>query len=238
MSQGTRRVAEQVDEVLAETGAQKVNIIAHSMGGVDSRYLISTLGYGDRVASLTTISSPHRGSGIADIALNLTPRAADGAMNALLEAVGRTFSEEADEANLRAALEGIAEKNMPAFNEANPDDERVYYQSWAGISAVTGFANGDAAEHCEQKLLLHDGTYDHMDALLWAMVPFVAGVSVDPNDGMSTVASAKWGEFQGCIPADHLDEVGQLDGEPDLDTGFDHIRFYRNIAYDLAERGF
>ena len=51
------RLAEQVDEVLAETGAQKVNIIAHSMGGVDSRYLISTLGYGDRVASLTTISS-------------------------------------------------------------------------------------------------------------------------------------------------------------------------------------
>ena len=233
-----QRLAEQVDRVLSETGAAKVNIIAHSMGGVDSRFLISTLGYGDRVASLTTISSPHRGSGIADVALALTPGAVDGAMNAILEAIGRTFSNEADEANLRAALEGIAQKNMPAFNEANPDDPRVFYQSWAGISAVTGFKNGDADEHCERKLLLHEGTYDHMDPLLWAMVPFVAGATVDPNDGMATVESSKWGEFQGCIPADHLDEVGQLDGEPDLDTGFDHIRFYRNIAFDLSARGF
>ena len=228
----------QVDRVLEETGSDKVNIIAHSMGGVDSRYLISTLGYGDRVASLTTISSPHRGTGIADAVLAVQPGFADDAVDALVRAIGMTFSNEGEEADLRASLSSISEENMPIFNEENPDDERVYYQSWAGVSAVTGFRNSETDEACQGKVTIHDGTYDHMDGLLWAVVPFVAGVSVVPNDGMATAESAIWGDFQGCIPADHLDEVGQLSGEPDLDTGFDHIDFYRTIAFGLAERGF
>jgi hypothetical protein len=58
-----------------------------------------------------------------------------------------------------------------------------------------------------------------------------------PNDGIATVDSAHWGEFQGCIPGDHLSEVGQpqLHG-PDPRTGIDHLRFYRNVAFDLARR--
>jgi triacylglycerol lipase len=70
--------------------------------------------------------------------------------------------------------------------------------------------------------------------------PFVAhGLELLPNDGLSTVESAKWGLFRGCIPADHLDQVGQRDDEPpDRRTGFDYLRFYRNLAFDLAQRGF
>ncbi len=53
------------------------------------------------------------------------------------------------------------------------------------------------------------------------------------------VTSAKWGNFRGCIPADHLREVGQpgLSG-PRSSTGFDHLSFYRSIAFDLASQGF
>ena len=51
-------LARYVDQALATGRTGKVNIIAHSMGGLDSRELISVLRYGDRVASLTTISSP------------------------------------------------------------------------------------------------------------------------------------------------------------------------------------
>src|SRR5262249_29419491 len=42
--------------------AQKVNVIAHSMGGLDVRYAISKLGLGDRVATLTTVGTPHLGT--------------------------------------------------------------------------------------------------------------------------------------------------------------------------------
>src|SRR5262249_21527275 len=45
---------------------EAVHLIAHSMGGLDSRYMISRLGMADRVLSLTTIGTPHRGSPFAD----------------------------------------------------------------------------------------------------------------------------------------------------------------------------
>eukprot|EP01116_Phalansterium_solitarium_P016862 TRINITY_DN400_c13_g1_i1.p1 TRINITY_DN400_c13_g1~~TRINITY_DN400_c13_g1_i1.p1 ORF type:complete len:374 (+),score=37.66 TRINITY_DN400_c13_g1_i1:208-1329(+) len=43
----------------------KVHLIAHSMGGLDARYYVTCLGGHDRVLSLTTIATPHRGSSIA-----------------------------------------------------------------------------------------------------------------------------------------------------------------------------
>src|SRR5688572_26758217 len=44
----------------------RVIVIAHSMGGLDARYMITRLGMDDRVAALLTVTSPHRGSPFAD----------------------------------------------------------------------------------------------------------------------------------------------------------------------------
>lgn len=54
-------LAPQIDAILAETGARRVNLIGHSQGGLDARVLVSGMGYADRVASITTVSTPHRG---------------------------------------------------------------------------------------------------------------------------------------------------------------------------------
>ncbi|KAL7932273.1 Alpha/Beta hydrolase protein [Trichoderma chlorosporum] len=52
---------------LAGQAPPAVNIIAHSMGGLDARYMISLLRpSGIRIASLVTIATPHRGSPFAD----------------------------------------------------------------------------------------------------------------------------------------------------------------------------
>jgi triacylglycerol lipase len=56
----------QIEGYLKRTRAGKVNIIAHSMGGLDARYMISRLGMEDKVASLSTVGTPHRGTSIAD----------------------------------------------------------------------------------------------------------------------------------------------------------------------------
>jgi triacylglycerol lipase len=228
-------LADQIDAVLAATGAAKVNIVAHSQGGLDARYLISSLGYGDRVASLTTISTPHRGSAIADLALGLLPGGLDGTMNAVL----RTFGIDIHDVKVRAAMTALAEQNSAAFNAANPDDGRVFYQSWAGVSSKTGVASSVDLSPCEGKLLVHPGTMDKlgtlMPALVWRVVGHDRG---DANDGVATVESAKHGLFRGCFPADHMDEVGQVQDTYDRATGFDHLRFYRNLAFDLAARGF
>ncbi len=232
-------LATQIDDILAQTGAQKVNLVAHSMGGLDCRYLISTLGYADRVASLTTIATPHHGSRIADVYLDLMPQSADGAVDALARAVGGTFSDVADKADVRAAMQDIAESNADDFNAHNPNADGVYYQSWAGVSSVEGIRVGGIEEACDGKVLMHDGTMDHMSSLLWGAAALVAGPSLTLNDGMVAVDSAKWGHFRGCIPADHLDEVGQIaHDEADPHTGFDHIRFYRNLAFGLQRKGF
>lgn len=68
------RAAKLAADILAQTTTTTtptqrpaVNIIAHSMGGLDARYMISCLKpHGVRVASLVTIATPHRGSAFAD----------------------------------------------------------------------------------------------------------------------------------------------------------------------------
>ncbi len=57
--------------LMEKTGARKVNIIAHSKGGLDSKYMICELGMEKAVASLTTLCTPYRGSVIAGRILNL-----------------------------------------------------------------------------------------------------------------------------------------------------------------------
>src|SRR5262245_56440876 len=66
----TRGVADRAYElrrfIRREAPGEKVHILAHSMGGLDARYMISRLGMEDRVLSLTTIGTPHRGTCFAD----------------------------------------------------------------------------------------------------------------------------------------------------------------------------
>jgi triacylglycerol lipase len=233
-----RALARDVDKVLLETGAKKVNIVAHSMGGLDARDLVSSLGYGDRVASVTTIGTPHRGSRIADVALKLVDGASNEALDAFAKAIGKTYSEVADDADVKGALADLAEKNADAFNAARPNDPRVHYQSWAGVSSLFAIPNPADAAACDHKLLSHPRRADVMGPVLAGGAPIVSHGGKS-NDGFVLVSSAKWGEFRGCVPADHADEIGVFrTSSLDRHSGFDFVRFHRNIAFDLAARGF
>lgn len=64
--------AEELARVVQMIPARKVNVIAHSMGGLDARYAISKLGLADRVASLITIGTPHFGTPVADLGAKLS----------------------------------------------------------------------------------------------------------------------------------------------------------------------
>jgi triacylglycerol lipase len=63
---GVTERAEQLRDQVRRWTDEPVNLIAHSMGGLDARFLISRLGFANRVRSLTTIATPHRGSALAD----------------------------------------------------------------------------------------------------------------------------------------------------------------------------
>jgi triacylglycerol lipase len=58
--------AQQLRQQVLRWTDEPVNVIAHSMGGLDARYLITHLGLADRVRSLTTIATPHRGTYLAE----------------------------------------------------------------------------------------------------------------------------------------------------------------------------
>lgn len=242
----TSYLQSRVDQALAETGAAQVNIIAHSLGGLDARHLISALGYGNRVASLTTISTPHQGTAAADFALGLLPGQVDPAVDALARLVGAPINHASEQADVRAALTDLSEARAYAFNRAHPDDVRVHYQSWAGVSSALGLGveqdRPDVRHACEDKLLMRRGSFDRLRPIYQPLSPIVGRhpVSPAPNDGLVTVESARWGDFRGCLPADHSEEVGRYFGTrgPNLETGFDHLRFYRAVAFELAELGY
>ena len=66
--------AEQLAQRIRALPARRVNIVAHSMGGLDARYAIDKLGLAERVASLTTIGSPHRGTPLLDVTAGIGKR--------------------------------------------------------------------------------------------------------------------------------------------------------------------
>lgn len=231
-----RQLAAFVDRVLRETGSAKVIIIAHSQGGLDSRYMISSLGYGDRVALLVTISTPHRGTPVADTVLGFIPGATESFINAIAMLFAWTYNDVRTRMDLYASLLSLSEREATAFNEANPDDARVRYWSWAGRSNLrTGVAVcGDARYENEPYRV--DSTY-------LPLAPFATLIEgLDPlhnvNDGMVSVRSARWGEFQGCVAADHFDEIGQIAHTGAIASGFDHLAFYRRIVSDARAAGF
>jgi len=243
-------LAEAIDAALAgapdacghvpETLPESVSLIAHSMGGLDSRFVISSLGYGDgRVASLTTISTPHRGSAMADMALGLTANIDNEALVALGSFLSRTVQSPSTlEPDIRAAFTSLAEANIDAFNRDNTDDPRVRYESWAGLSNVAGLLNPQDAPACENKLGLFSNPLSrHKMHITLKAIAFVVAhtTSLRPNDGLVQVASAKWGTFRGCVPADHIDEVGAFSTSW---SPFDHVRFVRNRAFELAAAGY
>jgi hypothetical protein len=74
-----------------------------------------------------------------------------------------------------------------------------------------------------------------ISAQFWGLQKVVGDAA--PNDGIVTVASAKWGLFRGCVRADHAGLVGQPARRGANAAGFDHLAFYKALARHLAERG-
>lgn len=217
----TRQLKEQIDRILAETGAAKVNVIAHSMGGLDTRHLISAYDYGDKIASLTTIGTPHRGSIIADLAHGVASNDGARVWRALEKLfIGDGYDKAAHgPIDMNGALWNLTEEYVQGtFNHENPDDPRVVYQSYEPHSTWTG----------------KDGC-DDIDPLLALTFGYLRAASGD-NDGLVSVESARYGTDLGTLPADHIDAIGQLFGQ--TSPYFDHRAFYSSVARNLAQRGF
>jgi pimeloyl-ACP methyl ester carboxylesterase len=210
------QLADFVDNVLATTRSRKVDLFGHSQGGIDSRYVAAEAGggYGDRVGAVITLGTPHRGTPFTDIALGLIPGATEQVLVFLLNFLGAAQNQQSD---VEASLYTLSETYMQGeFNVLYVDDPRVEYYSWMGETCVAAIGCGDAVD----PLLLFS----------YETINLVAGA----NDGLVPLESAIWGEYLGLIPADHIDEIGQIGGLTDPD--YDHIEFFRENARMLRDK--
>ena len=70
-----------------------------------------------------------------------------------------------------------------------------------------------------------------------ALVPgwlAMGGLQGVDNDGLVPVANTHYGEFRGCVAADHLQEIGLFDG---FISFFSHKSFFVQIAEHLESVG-
>ncbi len=207
-----------IEKVLADTNAKKVNIIAHSQGGLDSRYVISGLMMADKVGALITVATPHYGTPLADFILADPTGAGKAALDAVLLIMGAALDSQS-RANAMASLYSLSVEYVTGtFNNRYPDDRRVSYYSYAGKTCRAWEDCGD--------------TVDVEIALTYELLRSEVG----DNDGIVPTNSAVWGKFMGVLKADHFDEVGQVAGV--TNPNFNHIEFYKSLTDMLRAEGF
>jgi triacylglycerol lipase len=199
-----------VDKVLEETGKEKVNIIAHSKGGLDSRYMIWKYNYGDKVTSLTTVSTPHHGAVLADMILDLKTVHTKAAKRSL-EELSKLFDDISPD--IYTAGYNLTTANMKEFNRIVTMDDRVYYQSIYSIM-------NNAAD----------------DLFLAASYNFIKKETGE-NDGLVSEYSARWGNnitrVEGGIS--HA-QIIDITGKDLFDMKIPNI--YLRIVNDLSNKGF
>jgi len=239
-------LARVVDNVLARTHKKKVHLIAHSQGGIDSRTLITDLGYASRVASVHTISTPHRGTAVADVAAIgdgtvLNPAGEligwllgelEGSPNPSADWYDEDYLENGYAPDMEAAIDNLRPSTMARFNDSHPDPAGVPIFS---IARVSNLLSIDQPE-CDGGLWDFDDRVDIVDPFFAATGLYLSNsdggwvFDPTPNDGLVTVASSRWGTFLGCFAADHIDEIGQVvDVTAGLVSGFDHRRLYLQL---------
>ncbi|KAK8194364.1 lipase 2 [Zalaria obscura] len=116
------RAAKLGETIARKAHGKSVNIIAHSMGGLDSRYMISSLKPANvDVLSLTTIATPHRGSAFADYMFAFIGPMNIPKLYKMLEFFGFETG----------AFSQLTQKYMTEdFNPKTPDREGVRYFSY------------------------------------------------------------------------------------------------------------
>ncbi|KAI9167548.1 Lipase 2 [Paramyrothecium foliicola] len=192
-----------------------VNIIAHSMGGLDARYMIANLRpAGVRVASLVTIATPHRGSAFADYLLEEGGKAPIH-LPKLYWIIER--------AGLGTKAFGQLTRRYMAerFNPATQDEPGVRYFSYGALM--------------DEPPLLSPFRQSFR----------VMSEEEGPNDGLVSVGSSRWGTYKGTLlNVSHLDLINWSNRMRwtvrewmGMKRNFNAIAFYLDIADMLAKEG-
>ena len=218
----------------------KINIIAYSMGPLDSRNLISNYGIpgvctagacNAKVATLTSVSGTHKGSEVADLlymawhGIPILGPVVGETLTDLIDLFGETF-EMAPEQNTTLLLDNLtSDFVINTFNPNTPNKPGVVYDWYAG---KINYVN-PAVDLLGQTVA----------GLLFTVMNLMGA---GDNDGLVSIDSAAWGNKKGLMTTsllypgvNHFYEINQFLGNT---PGWDAKGFYVNVAKDLKKRGF
>ena len=220
----------QVETIVAITGKPKVNLIGHSHGGLDVRYVASVRP--DLVASVTSVGSPHKGADLADYLAN---NFEDGSftqavLNFFASSLGTVIGLVSGTSNPQdglAALDSLTTAGTAVFNGAHPQGVPttscgegassvggVRYYSWSGTGVLTNVLDiGDPALG--------------LTSLFYS----------ESNDGLVGRCSSHLGDvIRDNYFQNHLDEVNQVFGLVSIFTSNPKTLF-KNHANRLKNQG-
>ncbi|MCC7442037.1 MAG: hypothetical protein IT285_10400 [Bdellovibrionales bacterium] len=163
-------------------GESKVNLLGHSMGGVDARFVVSKLGLGHRVASVTTIGTPNQGTSLADIAGGLLP-------DDLFHSAERLAN------RLGLSHEGFLQLGARNFKRTLS----------AELSDAPGVAYFSATSVIRKPVL-------KTSLPLFWLTERILRRSEGENDGFVSAQSARHGTDIGTWVGDHYGQIGQIMG--------------------------
>lgn len=222
----------QVRQILAATGAGKVNLIGHSHGGPTIRYVASVRP--DLVASVTSVGGVHKGSKVADIMLGIAP---DGSLSqavlgSIASGLGQLLSflsgSPTMPQNAIAAAKSLSTAGSAKFNAAHPQGvpttacgegayqvNGVRYFSWSGAKPYTNV----------------------LDVLDPALALTSLAFSGAKNDGLVASCSTRLGRvIRDDYAMNHLDEVNQTIGLVNI-FETNPVTLYRQQANRLKNLG-
>ena len=216
-----RELTDRIEDIVRETGCRKVNVIAHSKGGLDMRYALQNFGVARYVASLTTVSTPHNGCIFADFLMGTVPEAAKNKIADTYNKAARKLGD--PNPDFLAAVSDLTASGCAALEpmlagESNPAPlEGIYCQS---VGTLLHRASG--------------GRFPMNVA--YPLVRFFDG----PNDGLVAETSFSFGEKYTLLKPVGERGISHMDAT-DLNCenieGFDVREFYVELVKDLKERG-
>ena len=199
----------QIEEILKKEGVDKINIIAHSKGGLDSKYMIENLGMEDSVASLTTLCTPHGGSEIASRILRL-PKFIKKFVAFWLNLWYKIFGDKKPDS--LAVCEQL--QRVPQIEGLNFSD-KVYCQSYSSV--------------------LKRGRDDFLMSIPYA---FSWRDENDYTDGLVSVQSSKFGNYRGNMADESLSHNQAICFMTSSKKKKKVCSFYLELCAELVQKGF
>ena len=206
-----RILQEEIKKIIEECKCEKVNIIAHSKGGLDSKYAIKELHMGQYVASLTTLCTPHKGSPIASSLLKLP--------KILLHFVAFFI-------NFWYRI----------FGDKHPDSLKVCEQLSPVNSYLTETISISDKVYTQSYSTTLNKSKD--DFVMGIPLAFSHHFEKKDSDGVVSNDSAKFGEYHGSAINDSVSYSEIIDFMVNKKKKDKIYSFYSSLCEDLVKKGF